>query len=364
MFKDEFVMVGIGQGGGKLAKGFYDEKYRSFFINTSYDDLKALNVSEEFIYHVPAAKGCAKKREVAMEYAKNYYDQIVGKLLDTHPTGKVFIAHYTLGGGTGGGLSNFILAVLRNKLNESGKEDAVIIAVVAKPRNYEPWQVQTNALASLKELYNMVKVGVVNQYFIINNNARNALEDINEEHVMLLDRWIEGEGANNKSNADESERYDIMAGYHGGAVIFEFDSNDECTFKNSLEEAYNNSIYCIPSKNPQAIGIALNDCVPEDLAVEKIQEVVGYYPNSHITPTKVSNMIMLSGLIKNKNDKIENEITKIANEKGALINQGLAEENDTDENITLEEVSIISESKKDNNKKKINSINDILSLFE
>ena len=105
MLKDNFCIVGIGQGGGKMAKEFCDNKYRSFFINTSYDDLSQLKVTDDYSYHIPSAKGCAKSRDIAINYAKNYYEQMCGKLLDTHPTANIFVIHYTLGGGTGGGTS-------------------------------------------------------------------------------------------------------------------------------------------------------------------------------------------------------------------------------------------------------------------
>src|SRR5574344_380349 len=113
MLKDDFCMVGIGQGGCKEARCFYENQYRCFFINTSYDDLYQLNVKNDFIYHIPASKGCAEKREKAIEYGKDYYEIMVGKLLDTHPTAKIFLIHYTLGGGTGGGLSNFFILALK-----------------------------------------------------------------------------------------------------------------------------------------------------------------------------------------------------------------------------------------------------------
>lgn len=356
MLKDDFCIVGIGQGGCKLAKEFHDNKYRSFFINTSYDDLSQLKVNEGLIYHVPSAKGCAKKREVAIEYGKNYYEEMTGKLMDTHPTTKIFVVHYTLGGGTGGGLSNFFMATLRNKLKQMGKKDSTIIAVVAKPREFESYQLQSNATKSLKELNALVKANVVNQYYIINNDSRDDFEDINSEHYMLFDRWIEGEGANNNSNVEESERVDLFKD-KGQAMMFTFDAVDTDSFRERCQEAYSESIYCQPIKKPNSVGYALYEKIKEKDAIKAIEEIVGFFPNGHMTPTKVSNVIMIAGC--DENESISNSIAKLANEKVELINT------DIEKNVEKIELKAINRKSDANTEKKetMASIDDILNFF-
>lgn len=354
MLKDEFVILGVGQGGGKMAKPFYNSGYRSFFINTSYDDLSSLEVKNEYVYHIPAAKGCAKNREVAMEYAKNYYENMVGKLLDTHPTGNIFIANYTLGGGTGGGLTNFVLAVLRQKLNSMGRKDAIIIAVAAVPESYESYHIQNNSVKALKELHKMVEANVINQYFLINNDSREDLKSINTENMLLLDRWIEGEIANNDSNTDESERIDLFK-LKGGAMLFDFSAKNKEEFDSSIKEAYDNTIYCTPSKKPLAIGMALNKNLKRKEIISTIEEVVGYSPKHHVTPTENSNVIMLAGLPINP--AIENNIVKIANEKYEKIN--------SQEDFENENISIKTFDKKEDKKEDVSfeSIDDVMNLF-
>lgn len=357
MLKDEFCIVGIGQGGCKMAKEFHSNKYRSFFINTSYDDLSQLKVNDDIVYHVPAAKGCAKKREVAIEYGKNYYEQMTGKLLDTHPTVKVYIVHYTLGGGTGGGLSNFFMATLRRRLNDLGKKDAKIIAVVAKAREFESYQLQDNSKKSLDELYKLVSVNVVDQYYIINNDSREDLDEINQEHCILFDRWIEGEGANNSSNVDESERMDLFA-YKGNAMIFEFDGTNIQTFKNNCQKSYSESIYCHPIKKPQAVGLVLNYEIKEREVMNVITDTVGHFPNTHVTPTKVSNMIMVTGCEENKS--IKNSIAKIANKQAELIN---AEVEEDIEEVDISSINKQTAKKSEPEEKGFASMDDIFALF-
>lgn len=359
MLKDDFVIVGIGQGGGKMVKPFYDQKYRSFFINTSYEDLKSLGVDDKYIYHIPAAKGCAKKRDVALNYAKNYYEQMVGKLIDTHPTAKIYIVHYTLGGGTGGGLSNFVLATMRAKLGAMGKRDIKIIAVAAKPRKYETYQIQSNAKASLTELYAMVDKGIVDQYLLINNDSRESLEEINEGHMMLFDRWIQGEAINNTNNADESERMDIF-NYSGSVVLFDFACNNVEYFGEEMLEAYDTMFYCKPLKQPATVGMAINESVSESKALPLVEEVVGYFPNSHFTPTETSNLLMLAGM--NENKAIMNELNKLINEKLEKIN---TEIEDTVEEVEVQEYK---RDKKVNKPKeedddKVFTMDDVMKLF-
>lgn len=358
MLKDSFCFVGIGQGGCKLTKGFHSEGYRSFFINTSYDDLSQLKVNDDLIYHVPASKGCAKVRETALDYGRNYYGQMTGKLIDTHPTVKVYVVQYTLGGGTGGGLANLFMATLRNKLRELGKKDVIIIAVCARPRSFESYQLQSNAKKSINELYSLVKGGVVNQYYVINNDSREKLNDINEEHCVLFDRWIEGEGANNDSNTDESERMDLFK-YSGCAMMFEFDAIEKDTFKNKCEEAYKESIYCHPLKKVKGVGIALHNKINERDAIPMISEVVGNFPNTHMTPTAVSNMIMVAGSEENKS--IENSIVKLANKQAELINKNV--EDAEEEDVVLSSVNISNSNDKEV-EESMASIDDILNFFK
>lgn len=349
----------IGLGGCKLAKEFHDNKYRSFFINTSYDDLSQLNVSDSLTYHVPSSKGCAKKREVALAYARDYYGEMTGKLIDTHPTSKIFLVHYTLGGGTGGGLSNFFMATLRNKLKEMGKKDATIIAVVAKPRKFESYQLQYNAKKSLEELYTLVGANIVDQYYIINNDSRDDLDDINMEHYMLFDRWIEGEGANNSSNADESERLDLFKS-KGQSLMFTFDATDIDSFRENCKEAYDNSIYCHAVRKPKMVGYALYNGINQEEAIEVLEQTIGFFPNDHSTPTKVSNIVMVSGVIDEKTNKaIENSIVELANKKAGLIN---GEVNDEIEEVKIETVNVDS-NKKNEKKESMASIDDILKFF-
>ena len=357
MLKDDFCVVGIGQGGCKLAKEFHDNKYRSFFINTSYDDLSQLKVEDDLSYHIPSSKGCAKNREVALAYGRNYYGEMTGKLMDTHPTAKIFLVHYTLGGGTGGGLSNLFMATLKTKLKEMGKENsATIIAVVAKPRNFESYQLQANAKKSLEELHVLVQSDVVDQYYIIDNDSRDNLDDINMEHYMLFDRWIEGEGANNNSNADESERLDLFKS-KGQSMMFTFDAIDSEGFKEGCKTAYDNSIYCHTTKKPKAVGYALYEEIKESEAIETLEQVVGYFPSTHMTPTKVSNIVMVAGCEKNKS--IKNSIAELANKKAQLINN---ETEDEVEEIKLESINTNS-NKKTEKKESMASIDDILNFF-
>ena len=367
MLKDLFCAIGLGQGGCKMAKEFYNNKYRSFFINTSYQDLEALQVENDLIYHIPASHGCAKNRKRAINYAKNYYETMIGKLLDTHPTARIFLVHFTLGGGTGGGIANIFMALLNQILISKNIDDFMIIPICAKPKKYESYQMQKNAIDSLQEMYKMIDNGVINQYYIINNDSRKDFEEINQENALLFDRWIEGEESNNNSNTDESERMDLFS-YKGNAIMFEFSGGDIEEFNENLQMSYNDSIYCKASKKPLAIGLALNENIDEEKALESntgtfiekalesIKNTIGYFCNTHITPTKVSNMIIVSGIVDN--NSIANEIINIVNREAELIN---GEQEEQEELVEIEDIKIKEKPKKES--KKMNSLKDIMDFF-
>ena len=375
MLKDLFCVVGLGQAGGKMTKEFYNNKYRTFLINTSYQDLEVLNVKNDLMYHIPSAHGCAKIRERAIEYAKEYYEDIIGKLLDTHPTARIFLVHFSLGGGTGGGLANILMSLLHHTLTERGITDFTIIPVGAKPKKYESYKIQMNSIQCLKEMYSLYEDEIIGQYYIIDNDSRNDLDEINEENALLFDRWIQGELTNNDNNADESERTDLFS-CRGSAMMFQFDGKDIENFSTNMKEEYEKSIYYIASKKPSSVGMALNDNLEQAKAFESIEETVGYYSNNHITPTKESNMLMICGIedeipSADKSDektekkrKIINDIQKIANEKAEKINGG----NNIDE---VEEVIAVdinntkSTSTKENKSPKKNiSYKDIMDRFK
>ena len=357
--KDNMVCIGIGACGGKMVKEFYNNSYQSFFINTSYQDLEALNIPNSLIYHIPNAYGCAKNRQKAIEYAKNYYESMIGRLLDVYPTARTFLIHYSLGGGTGSGTANLFSALLSSILYSKGVEDFKIINICAKPKSYESYQIQKNAKESLEEMYAMVDKGVINQYFIINNDSRETLEEINEEHFLLFERWIEGEDSNNVSNVDESERADLFS-YSGNAMIFEFASKDFSEFKTNIQREYSNSIYCVASKEPTALGLALNSNIKEEEALETIEETVGYYSNTHITPTESSNLVFVSGIVDK--GRIVNQLTKLINNKANKINTTVQE---VDEEESIEEVVVekVGHKKKEGHKKQI-SIENIMSFYK
>ena len=222
-------------------------------------------------------------------------------------------------------------------------------------KKYESYQMQKNAIDSLQEMYKMIDNGVINQYYIINNDSRKDFEEINQENALLFDRWIEGEESNNNSNTDESERMDLFS-YKGNAIMFEFSGSDIEEFNENLRMSYNDSIYCKASKKPLAIGLALNENIDEEKALESIKNTIGYFSNTHITPTKVSNMIIVSGITDN--NSIANEIINIANREAELIN---GEQEEQEDLVEIEDIKIKEKPKKES--KKMNSLKDIMDFF-
>lgn len=143
-------------------------------------------------------------------------------------------------------------------------------------------------------------------------------------------------------------------------MMFEFDGNDETKFKENMQKAYDNSIYCKPVRNPAGVGIALNESVPEEVAVPIIEDVIGVFPKSHITPTSVSSMIMLGGLKENKS--IKNSIIKIANEKAEKMNQS---DDTEEEEIKVTDINLKSTMKSSSNDEVENmNVKDIWDMFK
>ena len=144
--------------------------------------------------------------------------------------------------------------------------------------------------------------------------------------------------------------------YKGNAIMFEFSGSDIEEFNENLQMSYNDSIYCKASKKPLAIGLALNENIDEEKALESIKNTIGYFSNTHITPTKVSNMIIVSGITDN--NSIANEIINIANREAELIN---GEQEEQEDLVEIEDIKIKEKPKKES--KKMNSLKDIMDFF-
>lgn len=292
MLKQEILFTGIGQGGNNITKEFCELDYNTFFINTSYDDLKELDIPNGAVYHIPNARGCAKNREKAQNYAKNYYEPMIKEMFSHYPTAKIVFFVYTLGGGTGGGLTNMLIEIAHSLY-----PDKTFNVIAVYPYEYESPKIQLNASESLTELYNLQKDGIVTQYYLLNNNKSENFKNINESIALNFDRILDNaDDTSLNGNMDEEEREDLIT-TPGNAVILGFDSDN---FEDGLSESLGNNIFCDWNTDCETVGLILNKKFNKKACFDEVENVFGVFMTDHTTFTDKSSLVMGTGMSFNK----------------------------------------------------------------
>ena len=365
MLKDRILFVGIGQCGNNLVKQMEDLDYNVFYINTSYDDLKPLDTDGSKVYHIPNAKGCAKDRDKALNYAVGYWNDMANAIDSKFPTFDIVYFVYSLGGGTGGGISNILLDVISSK---NPNKFYNVISVL--PKDKESILVHSNARESLKQLVELEDK--IYSIHLLDNNKSNEddFSDINEEFAMLFDRFISFNETSVKGNIDEEE-LEKLATDSGISIIIEFDHED---FKQGLAEAINNSIYADWNTNCNYLGVILKDNNSKDKCLDIIEDNFGIPLADFTTFSNDSNLIIATGI--EFNDSLTRKLGKLAKRKLQRKQELEAErlddeeiEDDFDEEINIKEIIQPKTNKKKdknsnkNNRKKV-SLSELDSIIE
>ena len=121
-----FAWIGSGQGGGRLAKAFYDRGYRKCIaVNTSSQDLDTLDLpkAQKLLLDVGeqgAGKDMARGREAANKYKQHIFDlmrKIYGNNVD-----HLFVC-IGAGGGSGSGSTDILIEVAKKYMKYIGHDN-------------------------------------------------------------------------------------------------------------------------------------------------------------------------------------------------------------------------------------------------
>ena len=121
-----FAWIGSGQGGGRLAKAFYDRGYRKCIaVNTSNQDLDTLDLpkAQKLLLDVGeqgAGKDMSRGREAASKYKQHIFDlmrKIYGNNVD-----HLFVC-IGAGGGSGSGSTDILIEVAKKYMKYIGHDD-------------------------------------------------------------------------------------------------------------------------------------------------------------------------------------------------------------------------------------------------
>lgn len=108
--KEEYGFLCVGQAASNIGVQFERLGYNVLYVNTSSEDLNLLKDSSHK-YHVEGGEGCAKDRDKAKALLANDIDTLVDLVRTKLPERLIFVV-FASGGGTGSGLSPYLLGVL------------------------------------------------------------------------------------------------------------------------------------------------------------------------------------------------------------------------------------------------------------
>jgi len=170
----KFAVVGVGQGGSRLAETFWKLGYRRVaVINTAAQDLKSVKVPRENKLLI-GGQGAGKDRKVAEAIFNENREDVLDFLKRTFKGGfdRVLVC-IGAGGGTGAGGGPVVVDIAHDLCEtygvESSPTDARVGAVVALPTRAEGSKVQLNAKETANSLIASSQEGTLSPLIILDN---------------------------------------------------------------------------------------------------------------------------------------------------------------------------------------------------
>lgn len=169
-----FAIVGVGQGGSRLAESFWNLGYRRVgIINTAQQDLSLIKIPEANKLLIGDG-GAGKNPDAADEVFRTRYEDILDFLKKTFGNGyeRVLVCAGA-GGGTGAGGVSRVLEICHDLNQSLGKEtkdtDAKVGCILALPTKGEGIKVQDNAKKTTLKVLDLQKAGVISPLVILDN---------------------------------------------------------------------------------------------------------------------------------------------------------------------------------------------------
>ena len=169
-----FAIVGVGQGGSRLAESFWNLGYRRVaVINTAKQDLSLIKVPDENKLLIGEG-GAGKNPDAADEVFRTRYEDVLDFLKKSFGSGfeRVLVCAGA-GGGTGAGGVAKVIEVCHDLNQSLGKEtkdtDAKVGCVVALPTRAEGIKVQDNSKKTISKLIDLQKAKVISPLIVLDN---------------------------------------------------------------------------------------------------------------------------------------------------------------------------------------------------
>jgi cell division GTPase FtsZ len=256
------AIVGVGQGGSRIAEAFWNLGYRRVCIlNTAKQDLASVDVPEDNKLLVGDSGGAGKDPDKARAVFERNYEDILDFLRRSFEGGfdRVIVCAGA-GGGTGAGGVEVIVNVCHDLCQSLGVErgssfSSQVGAIVALPTRAEGQKVQSNAESTCSSLIKMSKENKLSPMVLLDNEKIKQIypglsiskfwKTANNSIVSLLHVF-------NRISAQDSEftsfdRADLDTVFASGIITFgatpiDPDKINETAISHAIRDNLRNSI--------------------------------------------------------------------------------------------------------------------------
>lgn len=337
--KERILFECIGQAGGNIGQLLLEKGYICHFINSSLDDLNAIDVKDDFKFHIPNAMGCSKDRRKAMRFAKEYYKMIMETIDRRFAMQDIIYFVFSLGGGTGSGISPILLDFLSS--NNYKKHYG---AIVILPSTSEQTKAQLNAIEAYSQLK---RIENIKSLMVIDNNCGLNKMAINREFVELFDELIDITKPDPKGVIDQDELATILT-TKGTMAMGHFYSDKDILI--------NDCIFAPFKHNCSKVALSLCD----DVNLEEVERYTNYPDDIYVGYNDNNNFIVLCGMPMQTN-RIETLATRVKAKQFDRVDETVEEEIETP---VIKEVSVSNKEIKEIKETKVKvSFDDIFGKF-
>ena len=289
MRASDVLFIGFGQCGNSITAKVMEvtRKVNGLFINTNKSDLQNVGnyASQENTFIVPAASGTGRNRVKAKEYLIKQRFAILDLLQEYPNLDNIHVA-FSMGGGTGSGMAPAFIKML-----EKLHPDIKVNVVAVLPRRNDSQQTIYNTIACWKDI---VSCSNINNIYILDNEKRQSVTDINEEFAELFNNFlnIPKSKYNQDSTVMDGSEISLISKANGVSAIYKIDNEYKGEVTDYVSKIMKKSIFVLNSKICQYFGIITD----EDFESQELYGVFEAELDHWLCESETSEpMLMISG---------------------------------------------------------------------
>lgn len=242
MRKTQVLACGCGGCGNNLLDEFLglDKRYVGIFMNTNLAEMETKRFfdRERKCFYIPNADGTGKDRSICEKYVKEEAPKFA-ELINRFPEQTHYIFYTSANGGTGSKATLLLARVIKKQYPH------ITISLCGTMPNIGESDIDfRNAEDFWNELLDVKKRGIIDNFYLIDNNKQHMESRINQLAMSDInasfDDVIQG-----KIDSSDVTRFHRAKGYN---VILRLDPRYRNT-NDAIENAMNNSVFFMPQTN-------------------------------------------------------------------------------------------------------------------